>query len=56
MRRLEKEELHERDDGELVRWGQPLCIYETYSGADAWPHLHQSNSLYRGLCLVSVDG
>ncbi|XP_019054491.1 PREDICTED: uncharacterized protein LOC104604609 isoform X2 [Nelumbo nucifera] len=41
---------NERDEGELERTGQPLCIYEIYSGAGAWPFLHHG-SLYRGLSL-----
>ncbi|CAN6443902.1 unnamed protein product [Victoria cruziana] len=45
-----KNELHERDDRELERIGQPLCIYEPYFGEGAWPFLHQS-SLYRGIGL-----
>ncbi|KAI3818540.1 hypothetical protein L1987_12350 [Smallanthus sonchifolius] len=45
-----KNDLHERDDGELERTGQPLCIYEPYFGQGAWPFLHQG-SLYRGLGL-----
>lgn len=48
-----KNELHERDEGELERTGQPLCIYEPYFGEGTWPFLHQS-SLYRGLGLVGV--
>lgn len=46
-----KNDLHERDDGELERTGQPLCIYEPYSGEGSWPFLHQK-SLYRGVSLV----
>ncbi|XP_051132586.1 uncharacterized protein LOC127252454 isoform X2 [Andrographis paniculata] len=42
--------LHERDEGELERTGQPLCIYEPYFGAGTWPFLHHT-SLYRGLGL-----
>lgn len=45
-----KNDLHERDDGELERTGQPLCIYEPYFGQGAWPFLHHT-SLYRGLGL-----
>ncbi|KAJ0430356.1 putative glycosyl transferase, family 1 [Helianthus annuus] len=45
-----KNALHERDDGELERTGQPLCIYEPYFGQGAWPFLHQG-PLYRGLGL-----
>lgn len=47
-----KFEENERDEGELERTGQPLCIYEIYDGAGAWPFLHHG-SLYRGLSLVS---
>ena len=47
-----KAEGNERDEGELERTGQALCIYETYNGAGAWPFL-QHSSLYRGLSLVS---
>eukprot|EP00850_Spirogloea_muscicola_P026411 SM007189S21381 [mRNA] locus=s7189:72:703:+ [translate_table: standard] len=39
VKRAEREGLHERDDGELERSGQPLCIYEPYWGAGAWPFL-----------------
>lgn len=46
-----KFETNERDEGELERTGQPLCIYEIYSGAGAWQFLHHG-SLYRGLNLV----
>jgi hypothetical protein len=46
-----KNDLHERDDGELERTGQPLSIYEPYVGEGAWPFLHQ-RSLYRGVSLV----
>ncbi|KAL3829708.1 hypothetical protein ACJIZ3_018510 [Penstemon smallii] len=42
--------LHERDEGELERTGQPLCIYEPYYGEGTWPFLHNT-SLYRGLGL-----
>lgn len=45
-----KFEMNERDEGELERTGQPLCIYEIYHGAGAWQFLHHG-SLYRGLSL-----
>nr|GMD31581.1 Phosphatidyl-myo-inositol mannosyltransferase [Ipomoea batatas] len=45
-----KNDLHERDEGELERTGQPLCIYEPYYGEGTWPFL-QHTSLYRGLGL-----
>lgn len=45
-----RNELHERDDRELERTGQPLCIYEPYFGKGAWPFLH-THSLYRGIGL-----
>ncbi|CAN1258290.1 hypothetical protein LINPERPRIM_LOCUS9838 [Linum perenne] len=45
-----KFEANERDEGELERTGQPVCIYEIYPGAGAWPFLHHG-SLYRGLSL-----
>ncbi|XP_061975552.1 uncharacterized protein LOC133697166 [Populus nigra] len=45
-----KFESNERDEGELERTGQPVCIYEIYDGAGAWPLLHHG-SLYRGLSL-----
>ncbi|XP_061349831.1 uncharacterized protein LOC133295063 [Gastrolobium bilobum] len=45
-----KNDLHERDEGELERTGQPLCIYEPYFGEGSWPFLHQ-RSLYRGVGL-----
>ncbi|KAG7992813.1 hypothetical protein I3843_02G147000 [Carya illinoinensis] len=47
-----KFEANERDEGELERTGQPVCIYEIYSGAGSWPFLHHG-SLYRGLSLSS---
>ncbi|ONK68917.1 uncharacterized protein A4U43_C05F17380 [Asparagus officinalis] len=47
-----KNELHERDDRELERTGQPLCIYEPYLGEGTWPFLHNT-SLYRGIGLYS---
>ncbi|KAL4186506.1 hypothetical protein AMTRI_Chr09g34260 [Amborella trichopoda] len=43
-------ESNERDEGQLERTGLPLCIYEIYDGAGAWPFLHRG-SLYRGLSL-----
>ncbi|OIV90590.1 hypothetical protein TanjilG_01671 [Lupinus angustifolius] len=45
-----KFEANERDEGELERTGQPVCIYEIYDGAGVWPFLHHG-SLYRGLSL-----
>ncbi|CAH2041892.1 unnamed protein product [Thlaspi arvense] len=45
-----KFEMNERDEGELERTGQALCIYEIYDGAGVWPFLHHG-SLYRGLSL-----
>lgn len=48
-----KNELHERDDGELERTGQPICIYEPYFGIGSFPFLHQSNPLYRGISMFS---
>ncbi|XP_010522929.1 PREDICTED: uncharacterized protein LOC104801379 [Tarenaya hassleriana] len=45
-----KNDLHEREEGELLRTGQPLCIYEPYYGEGTWPFLHQY-SLYRGVGL-----
>lgn len=47
-----KNELHERDEKELERTGQPLCIYEPFFGEGTWPFLHQG-SLYRGIGLSS---
>lgn len=49
-----RNELHERDDRELERIGQPLCIYEPYFGEGTWPFLHQT-TLYRGIGLVSLS-
>lgn len=49
-----KNDLHERDEGELERTGQPLCIYEPFLGEGTWPFLHHT-SLYRGLGLVSIS-
>lgn len=45
--------LHERDEGELLRTGQPLTIYEPYFGEGTWTFLHHT-SLYRGIGLVSA--
>ncbi|KAF7826114.1 Glycosyl transferase [Senna tora] len=45
-----KHDLHERDEGELERTGQPLTIYEPYFGEGAWPFLHD-RSVYRGIGL-----
>ncbi|KAF2291193.1 hypothetical protein GH714_020600 [Hevea brasiliensis] len=45
-----RNDLHERDEGELERTGQPLCIYEPYFGEGTWSFLHLS-SLYRGIGL-----
>ncbi|KAJ1296379.1 hypothetical protein BS78_01G295800 [Paspalum vaginatum] len=45
-----KPEGNERDEGELERTGQPVCIYEIYNGEGAWPFLHHG-SLYRGITL-----
>lgn len=47
-----KYELHERDERELERIGQPLCIYEPYFGEGAWRFL-RNTSLYRGVGLSS---
>uniref|UniRef100_A0A0E0C4S5 Glycosyl transferase family 1 domain-containing protein n=1 Tax=Oryza meridionalis TaxID=40149 RepID=A0A0E0C4S5_9ORYZ len=47
-----KNDLHERDDKELERTGQPLSIYEPFFGEGTWPFLHRS-SLYRGIGLSS---
>ncbi|KAH9625223.1 hypothetical protein KSS87_019919 [Heliosperma pusillum] len=47
-----KNDLHERDDGELERTGQPLCVYEPYFGEGSWPFLHHK-SLYRGVGLTT---
>uniref|UniRef100_A0ACD5VEY5 Uncharacterized protein n=1 Tax=Avena sativa TaxID=4498 RepID=A0ACD5VEY5_AVESA len=47
-----KNELHERDEKELERTGQPLCIYEPFFGEGTWPFLHQ-DSMYRGIGLSS---
>ncbi|MFQ6633389.1 hypothetical protein Gotur_011612, partial [Gossypium turneri] len=48
-----RNDLHERDERELERTGQPLCIYEPYFGEGTWPFLHQS-SLYRGIGLTGI--
>ncbi|XP_078155667.1 UDP-Glycosyltransferase superfamily protein isoform X2 [Carex rostrata] len=45
-----KSEKNERDEGELERTGQPVCIYEIYNGEGAWPFLHHG-SIYRGITL-----
>ncbi|XP_020588819.1 uncharacterized protein LOC110030446 [Phalaenopsis equestris] len=43
-------EANERDEGELERTGQSLCIYEIFDGEGVWPFLHHG-SLYRGISL-----
>ncbi|XP_059309603.1 uncharacterized protein LOC132060641 [Lycium ferocissimum] len=48
-------ETNERDEGELERTGQAVCIYEVYDETGAWPFLHHG-SLYSGLSLVSSCG
>ncbi|KAG9441744.1 hypothetical protein H6P81_017598 [Aristolochia fimbriata] len=48
-----KFESNEKDEGELERIGQSLCIYEIYGGQGAWPFLHHG-SLYRGLSLSTT--
>lgn len=45
-----KFELIERDEGELERTGQPLCVYELYYGPGTWSFL-RGGALYRGLSL-----
>ncbi|KAI4382677.1 hypothetical protein MLD38_008613 [Melastoma candidum] len=45
-------EANERDEGELERTGQPVCVYEIYGATGAWPFLHHG-SLYRGLSLTT---
>ena len=50
---VHKDDLKERTDSEILRSGQPLCIYELYDGKGTWPFLHDENTLYRGLSLVS---
>ncbi|KAK6945574.1 hypothetical protein RJ641_013118 [Dillenia turbinata] len=47
-----RNDLHERDDGELERTGQPLCIYEPFYGEGTWPFLH-NKALHRGIGLLS---
>lgn len=42
----------EKDEEELERAGQIVCIYEIYNGPGAWPFLHHG-ALFRGLSLVS---
>ncbi|XP_016900299.2 uncharacterized protein LOC103489564 [Cucumis melo] len=44
--KLEKE----KDEEELERAGQIVCIYEIYNGPGAWPFLHHG-ALFRGLSL-----
>ncbi|KAI5063832.1 hypothetical protein GOP47_0020502 [Adiantum capillus-veneris] len=53
MERLKNTELHERDDGELERTGQPICIYEPYYGIGASVFVHQNDPTYRGVSLLS---
>lgn len=50
---VHKDDLKERSDAEIQRSGQPLCIYEPYHGEGAWAFLHDDNTLYRGVSLVS---
>lgn len=49
-----KNDLHERDEGELIRTGQPLSIYEPYFGEGTWLFLHE-HPLYRGVGMVSTS-
>lgn len=49
----QKADAYERDEGELERTGQPLCIYEIYTGQGAWSFLHHG-SIYRGITLVCL--
>ncbi|GJP84418.1 hypothetical protein CLOP_g14476 [Closterium sp. NIES-67] len=51
VKRAERNGLHERDDGDLERSGQPICIYEPYSGNGSWPFIHDKDTLYRGVSL-----
>ncbi|MCO5599433.1 hypothetical protein L7F22_053537 [Adiantum nelumboides] len=48
-----KNELHEREDSELERTGQPICIYEPYIGVGTWPLLGEKSILYRGISLIA---
>lgn len=48
-----KNDLHEREDGELERTGQPISMYEPYIGVGAWPLLGQKSIMYRGISLIS---
>lgn len=50
---VHKDDLKEQSDAEIQRSGQPLCIYEPYHGEGAWAFLHNDNTLYRGVSLVS---
>lgn len=53
VKRIKKKHgVRDRDDRELERVGQPLCIYEPYFGEGTLPFLHNS-PLYRGIGLVS---
>ena len=56
VRRAEnaRNELHEREDGELERTGQPICIYEPYSGNGTWNFLTQRSMVYRGISMVRL--
>ncbi|CAI5954627.1 unnamed protein product [Closterium sp. NIES-64] len=51
VKRAERSGLHERDDGDLERSGQPICIYEPYTGNGSWPFIHDKDTLYRGVSL-----
>ncbi|XP_038891990.1 uncharacterized protein LOC120081305 [Benincasa hispida] len=42
-----------KDEEELERAGQIVCIYEIYSGPGAWPFLHHG-ALFRGLSLSTI--
>eukprot|EP00250_Pteridium_aquilinum_P016552 c23159_g1_i1 orf=709-3948(-) len=48
-----KNDLHEREDGELERTGQPICVYEPYIGPGTWPLLGQKSMMYRGISLIA---
>lgn len=53
IKRIEKKRgVHDRDDRELERVGQPLCIHEPYFGEGTLPFSHNS-PLYRGIGLIA---
>ena len=52
VRKTERELVPEREDGDIERAGQPVCIYEPYLGNGSHALLHNKATLYRGVSMV----